>query len=100
MATARDITAAFRTLVPSPVRLSTRTSGGDWLVFMPTPAARNICAATETGRDWLTRYLNRRLGQPVHVVSARDGRRTSLGQTTLITVRPGECPGPSCPPGR
>ena len=76
--TARDVTAALRSLWPAPVRLSTTGNAPTFLVRLPSsPAAswRNAAGSYE----WMEGFLSRHLGgQPVAIhrnraVRCRDG---------------------------
>lgn len=100
MLTSRQITAALRPLTQA--RLATRASGTDFHVFFAHATAGHMGlndTGSERGREWLSGYLSRHLPGPVHVVAVKVGRPDVRGRTTMVTVRPGECPGPGCPAG-
>lgn len=96
---ARDITAAFRVLIPRPVRLRTdAVAGGDFQVTTAGPAAGHAQLSSESGREFVSGVLSRELGAEVHIAGVTWTRRTVNGQSAIITVRPGRCAGPDCRP--
>jgi hypothetical protein len=97
--TSRRITAVMRNLAPRPVRLATRARpNGDFSVFMPSATAGHMGLPEDRGRTWLGDYLTRYLGEPVHVAGVKTGPPDVRGRTVMVTVRPGVCRGPECPP--
>jgi hypothetical protein len=96
---AKDITAAFRVLLPRPVRLRTDAMVGTFAVTMPGMAASHLHLNTESGREFISGVLSRELGAEVHVHGVRWTKRTVNGQSAIATVRPGPCTGPGCLPG-
>jgi hypothetical protein len=81
--TSRDITAALRGLLPSPIILSTSFSGRDeacrntFTVQVPHAAARNASLHPERPGCWhfTGDYLSRHLGTPVTITSVTKANR-------------------------
>jgi hypothetical protein len=78
--TARDVTAAMRTLYPAPVRLAVRADGeGLFLLRLPSAPAYQVGAS-------LAGYLGRRLGCQVTVTTRRQIRRRDCGHDVEFAV--------------